>query len=228
MSTAVLLATRSAGKRRELSLLLAEYGLRVESLTDVGLVETEEERALESFATFEENALAKARYVAERFPDRVVLADDSGLEVEALDGRPGVLSKRWGGFTEADGAAALDANNNRHLLAELERASLAGRIDRSARFACVASCVWGGAELTARGETSGRILEAPVGHKGFGYDPVFFSDELGVSFGNADGALKNEVSHRGRAFRLLMTRARAHQTISAKLFGPVDPAYEPG
>ena len=219
----MLIASRSVGKMRELLPLLGDVGVRAASLLDIGLVETDEERALESFDTFEENALAKARYVARLFPGQVVFADDSGLEVLALDRRPGVRSKRWAGVSEVDGAALLDAANNAHLLVELAQAERAGRTDRSARYVCAAACVWRDQSFTARGVTEGRIIDAPSGDLGFGYDPYFYSTELGDTFGRVESGQKSSVSHRGRAFRALMALLRGHEAIAANLFGPVDP-----
>src|ERR1700748_2305810 len=113
----MLLATRSAGKIRELRPLLLARGVGVISLDDAGIEESDAEDALEVYATFEENALAKARYFA-RLSGRPTLADDSGLAVDALDGRPGVLSKRWSGRIDLSGQA-LDDENNRLLLEAL-------------------------------------------------------------------------------------------------------------
>ncbi len=218
----MVLATRSAGKLRELLPLLAEAGLRAVSLSDVGLEELAEEDSLEEFDTFEENALAKARYFSERSGGRVVLADDSGLEVDALDGAPGVRSKRWGGFEALDGAA-LDAANNTHLLRSLEIASLSGRSERSARYVCAAACVWPGGSLVFRGATSGEILDHPEGSGGFGYDPLFRSDELAKTFGSASRDEKASVSHRGRAFGALVVAMGAENSLRTKLICPVDP-----
>jgi XTP/dITP diphosphohydrolase len=166
-------------------------------LDDVGIPESHEEEGLEVFETFEENALAKARFFRARTTLPVV-SDDSGLEVLALGGQPGVRSKRWSGRSDLTGQALDDANNER-LLAALHMMD-----DRRARYVCVAALFDGSSEWTFRGETSGRILRARVGSGGFGYDPYFFSDELGKSFGEASLEEKELVSHRGRAFRSLM------------------------
>ncbi len=195
----VLLATRSAGKLAELRPLLAEFGLETESLDEAGLVEEPVvEDALEVFETFEENALAKAAHFHERSGGRLVLAEDSGLCVHALDGAPGVRSKRWGAETGLLGAA-LDAANNRRLLAALD-----GVTDRGAHYACSAVLVWTGGRLSARGTTAGRILQAPCGAQGFGYDPYFWSEELEACFGLVEKATKARVSHRARAVRSVL------------------------
>ena len=193
----LLLATRSAGKLRELRELFARAGIAVVDLDEAGVKESPEEDTLETAETFEENALAKAHYFAS-LTGRPVLADDSGLEVVALGGRPGVRSKRWSGRADLTGLS-LDAANNQRLLAELR-----GLTPREARYVCVAAFVDGGEALTRRGTTSGVILEEPRGTGGFGYDPYFFSDELGKTFGEATLDEKEQVSHRGRAFRALV------------------------
>jgi XTP/dITP diphosphohydrolase len=200
-SSAWLLATRSAGKLRELLPMFAAAGIRVIGLDEAGISPSPDEDTVEQFDTFEANALAKARYFAER-SGRTTVADDSGLVVDALGGWPGVRSKRWSGRLDLEGTA-LDAANNAALLA-----ALAGEVDRRARYVCVAALVEGTAERTWRGETAGRIIDAPRGADGFGYDPYFFSDELGMTFGEASREAKEEVSHRGRAFRAMILGVR--------------------
>jgi XTP/dITP diphosphohydrolase len=199
----VVLATRSTGKLRELRPMLSDYGLVPLTLDDVGIAPAAEEDALECHETFETNAEAKARYFFLRAEGRPVLADDSGLEVDALDARPGVRSKRWSGRMDLEGAA-LDAVNNALLLAELDRAALSGRDSRSARYVCAASCVWIGGAVTVRGEAPGTVLPAPRGAGGFGYDPYLWSPELGATFAEVSPESKSMVSHRGRAFSALL------------------------
>jgi XTP/dITP diphosphohydrolase len=195
----ILLATRSSGKLSELQPMFAEAGIATVDLGAAGVAESAEEDGLEVFDTFEENALAKARYFARR-SGLATAADDSGLEVFALDGRPGVRSKRFSGRSDLHGRE-LDAANNAKLQLEL-----AGHSDRRARFVCAAALVTpDGQELVRRGETSGVILSAPRGDAGFGYDPFFQSVELGGrTFAEASVAEKERVSHRGRAFRALL------------------------
>ncbi len=189
----LLLATRSAGKLRELTPLLSALGYDGESLAQAGMVELPEEEFVESGETFEENALAKARYFHARGEGRVVLAEDSGLCVDALSGGPGVRSKRWGGEVGASGES-LDASNNARLLR-----AISGACERGAHYACSAALVWAGGELVASGVTAGRILEAPCGTGGFGYDPLFWSTELDACFGSVSREQKAAVSHRRRA-----------------------------
>lgn len=199
----LLVATRSAGKVRELLPLVAAHGWAAEMLDDAGIAETAAEEALEDADSFEGNALAKARWFAACCPGRVVLADDSGLVVDALGGAPGVRSKRWSGRPELSGAE-LDAANNAHLLAALHAVGADTPSARTARYVCAAACVWPGGELVARGEAAGHILTAPNGAGGFGYDPYMWSTELGATFAAVTLAQKAEVSHRGRAFRALL------------------------
>jgi XTP/dITP diphosphohydrolase len=192
----LVIATRSAGKLRELTPLCLEFGWRVVDLATLGIQESAEEDTIESFSTFEENALAKARYFHAR-SGRPTLADDSGLEVDALRGGPGVRSKRWSGRADLTGDA-LDAENNRLLLAALAESS-----DRTARYVCAAAFADGEREVVCRGTVEGRIIEAAAGANGFGYDPYFWSDELERTFGVATLEEKARVSHRARAFRAL-------------------------
>lgn len=193
----ILLATRSEGKLRELRPFLAAHGFVALDLRDAGIAESAREDALEAFPTFEENALAKARYfhVASA---QATIADDSGLVVPSLGGKPGVLSKRWSGRTDLTGQA-LDDENNRLLLHELQNAH-----DRRAYYVCAAAYVDGEQELVCCGEVHGRIIDRPRGDGGFGYDPYFLSDELGRTFGEVSAAEKARVSHRARAFAALV------------------------
>jgi XTP/dITP diphosphohydrolase len=195
---ALLLATRSLGKLDELRPLFAHAGLDVIDLETAGIEEISEEDELEQHPTFEENALAKARYFHRRSGGMRTIADDSGLEVLALGGRPGVHTKRWSGRSDLSGRA-LDEANNQKLLD-----TLGDETDRRARYVCVAAYVDGREERTFRGESEGRILFAPRGTGGFGYDPLFESVELALTFAEVDRATKERVSHRGRAFAKLI------------------------
>ena len=211
----MLLATRSAGKLRELRPLFAARGIGVIDLNDAGIAESEAEDALEVYATFEENAIAKARYFF-RLSGRPTLADDSGLAVDALGGRPGVMSKRWSGRADLTGQG-LDDENNRLLLERLHATRDAhGEVDRRAHYVCVAVYVDASHELVCRGEVHGTIVDEPCGEGGFGYDPYFRSDELGRTFGEVSRGEKERVSHRGRAFLALIDALAAHGLISAR------------
>jgi len=191
----VLVATRSRGKQEEIAAMLTGHGLDAAFPRELMLPEHPEELGLELGATFEANARAKAAYFARR-SSLPTLADDSGLEVFALGGEPGVRSKRWAG---ADGAPdQVDAANNAYLLRRLLGAPAERR---RARYRCVLA--WaarpGAIPQVFEGACTGMILEAPRGDGGFGYDPLFLSDDLGKTFGEATPEEKHAVSHRGRA-----------------------------
>ena len=202
-----ILATRNAGKLRELRALFADAGLDVIDLAEAGIPERPDEEGIEIHATFEDNALAKARYFADRAGGRTVVADDSGLEVLALRGEPGVRSKRWSGRDDLEGAA-LEAANNELLLARL-----GGESDRRARFVCAAAWSVEGESLVVRGEVPGTIVARASGAHGFGYDPHFHATELGRTLADATVQEKQAVSHRGRAFRALLAALRTRGTV---------------
>jgi XTP/dITP diphosphohydrolase len=205
-----VLATRNVGKLLELRALFAAVGISVIDLVEARIAESAEEDDIESHATFEENALAKARYFAARAGGRPVVADDSGLEVLALGGEPGVISKRWSGRVDLEGTA-LDAANNALLLDRLR-----GVADRRARFVCAAAWCAGDESIVVRGEVAGRIVDRPSGAHGFGYDPHFHATELGMTLAEAPVAAKQGVSHRGRAFLALIDSLRSSGTLSAR------------
>ncbi len=198
----ILLATRNAGKLRELQPLLAEFGFQSRTLHDLGYEERPEESGIEVWATFRDNALAKARHFASLAADYPVLAEDSGLCVDVLGGAPGVHSRRGGG-----GEPSTDALNNQRLLRALNQAT-----DRRAAYVCYAVLVTPSAVYTGEGQTAGRILEAPSGDGGFGYDPLFWSEELQAGFGHVSTEVKAEVSHRSRAVSQLLRLYRAAGT----------------
>jgi XTP/dITP diphosphohydrolase len=204
----LLLATRSAGKLRELGPMLRDAGFEPLTLDDLGIPPDREEDSVEAFETFEENAMAKARYYFARMQSLgagappVVLADDSGLEVLALGGAPGVRSKRYAGST-LEGPALDDANNSKLMR------TLLGVSDRRAGYVCVAAIKTARGEWHARGECGGAMLESPRGADGFGYDAYFFSEELKKSFGEATRVEKEAVSHRARAVRAAVALFRS-------------------
>jgi XTP/dITP diphosphohydrolase len=209
MATELLIATRSAGKIPELILMIEAAGLVPVTLDAAGIGVLRDEEQVEGHETFEANAIAKARFFAARAGGRLALADDSGLCVDALNGAPGVRSRRWAAETGAVGRA-LDDENNRKLLRSLE-----GRTDRAARYVCVAAIAGVGVEVSARGECGGAITLAPRGANGFGYDPYFLSDELAVTFAEATIEAKQRVSHRGRAVRAVLERLQAVLPLAA-------------
>jgi XTP/dITP diphosphohydrolase len=201
----LLVATRNPGKVREIREILADFPeMEIVGLDELGIEETPDEDALEVFETFEENALAKARYFASRTGE-LTLADDSGICVDALGGAPGVRSRRFADEEESRGLRQ-DEANNRHLLRLL--ADLPpGR--RTARYVCAAALAGAsGWEEVHLGTCDGVILDAPRGSGGFGYDPLFWLPEEGMTFGELPPARKNAVSHRGRAVRAAVEALR--------------------
>lgn len=201
----LLVATRSSGKQREVRRLLAAAGIEPRFPEDVGVAEEPGEDRLELGDTFAANARAKAEYFAGR-TGLATVADDSGLEVFALGGLPGVRSKRWAAATAV--GRDLDQANNAELLRRLLGAPAERR---RARYRCVLAYLAAPGAIPEffEGSCSGAILEEPRGSGGFGYDPLFLSDDVGKSFGEADEAEKDAVSHRGRAFRALIARLAA-------------------
>lgn len=192
MST-IVLATGNAGKIRELSAMLAELQ---PGITVLGLKDFPEIGEIpETGETFEDNARIKALTVA-RLTGLVAVADDSGLAVDALDGAPGVYSARY------SGEGATDATNIVKLLDAMRNVP---DTQRGCHFACVMlAATPGGQELIGRGAWPGRVTHAQAGDMGFGYDPVFFDDELEMTAAQMDAAVKNARSHRGRALRDLL------------------------
>jgi XTP/dITP diphosphohydrolase len=195
----LLVATRSRGKQREAQRLLESSGIEIVFPDQAGVGISSEEELLELHPTFEGNARAKAEYFHRR-TGLPTVADDSGLEVFALGGEPGVRSKRWAGQDGPD--HVVEKANNEFLLRRLLGAP---PLKRKARYRCVLALVRGGKLLPEifEGTCSGTIAEAPSGTGGFGYDPLFLSDELGMTFGEAAPDAKDNVSHRGRAFAQL-------------------------
>jgi XTP/dITP diphosphohydrolase len=194
-----LVASRNPGKLQELRDIFTSHGIRVIDLTEAGLPEASDEESIESWDTFEENALGKAQYFYRR-SGLPTFADDSGLSVDALGGRPGVRSKRFSGRSDLSGKS-LDAANNAALLAQLRRMSA---LPAAASFICAAAFADGDRAIVRTGATSGVVVPQPRGASGFGYDPHFVSDELNETFGEASAEAKLRVGHRGRAFRALL------------------------
>ena len=185
MKMKVLLASNNGHKIKEIKEILGDF-FDVVSLREAG-VESDPE---ETGATFEENARIKA-VAGMKASGMPCIADDSGLEVFALDGLPGVMSARYAGGHGDDSA------NNEKLLRELENAS-----DRSARYVCVICMAFpNGHEIVARGECRGTILKEARGEGGFGYDPLFLFPQFGQTFAEITAEEKNEVSHRKAALK---------------------------
>lgn len=190
----ILIATTNPGKLREVRHVLAR--LPVELLTLNEFQDLTE--PIEGANTFEGNAIIKALHYA-RLTGHSALADDSGLEVDALGGRPGVLSARYAPSPQEADRAVRDAANNHKLLRELAEIPTALR---SARFVCSVALAAGNEIMgTARGVVEGRIVDVPQGENGFGYDPHFFVPEIGLTTAQMTPGQKNRISHRGKAFR---------------------------
>ncbi len=188
----LVLASNNAKKMKELNALLAPLGFEVIPQGQLGIPEAEEPHC-----TFVENALTKARHAAQ-LSGLPALADDSGLCVAALGGAPGVYSARYAGEPKSD------ARNNAKLLADL-----AGQSDRRAHFACVLVLVRTADDpqpIIAEGEWHGEILTAQRGADGFGYDPLFYVPTHCQTAAELDGAIKNQLSHRGQAMQKLIAR----------------------
>lgn len=184
MKNIIVLATRNEGKVREFRAMLRDFPVDLKSLNDFGPIP----EAVEDGETFDDNAYKKAAFTA-KILGLPAIADDSGLVVDALNGAPGVFSARYAGEN------ATDQENIDKLLK-----NMAGKTNRSAAFECVISvAVPKGPALTYEARCEGEITTEPKGNDGFGYDPVFFSRELGKTFAEASMAEKNRVSHRGKA-----------------------------
>src|SRR2546422_7793802 len=195
----LLVATRNEGKIREIRDLFTGLPFQLTFPVDQFLERLPDEADLERGTSFAENAVAKARYFAKR-GTIATLAEDSGLEVDALDGAPGVFSARW---AQMHAAGSGDAANNALLL---ERLAAVPDEQRTARYRCVVAYLETPLAKPQLVEATceGRILSQPRGSGGFGYDPLFFSSDLGLSFAEAPLPAKQRVSHRGRAIRALV------------------------
>ena len=187
MKLQLLAATKNAGKIRELEVLLADLPVSLQSLEDFpGVAEPEE-----TGATFAENAALKAIYYA-RETGFWALADDSGLEVEALGGAPGVYSARYAGA---------NASDDERIVKLLEEIDAAGGENRAARFVCAMAIAdtTGVIRFSAEGVCCGSIAQASRGRNGFGYDPVFIPEDFDQTFGELPAEIKQKISHRARA-----------------------------
>lgn len=187
----MVLASSNANKLREIRAILGDLEIEILSLSDMGLEGIE---IIEDGTTYEENSLKKAREIMRR-TGADTIADDSGLEVDALGGAPGVYSARFAG------EAATDALNNALLLEKLKDVP---KEARTARFVSVVSVAFAdGRELAVRGTVEGNIAFVPQGANGFGYDPLFYRPAEGCTFAELDPAVKNRISHRSQALKAL-------------------------
>jgi len=185
----IVVATSNPHKMEEYSEMLSPLGFKVSSLKEYDI----ELNVEETGSTFEENSLIKARFISKILPNKIVLADDSGLEIKALNGFPGIYSAR---FME-------DRPYPEKWKEIIKR--LKGYSDKTANFTTVISLVnYCSKELTFEGKAFGKIVDIPQGENGFGYDPIFYSNELKKTFGVATAQEKNSVSHRSKALKKLV------------------------
>ena len=189
-----ILASKNAHKLREMAAILKPFGIRLRLQSELDMdIDVEE-----TGTSFEENAMLKAEAVM-RASGLPAIADDSGLEVDALSGAPGIYSARYGGPQCIN-----DAQRYEFLLENMRGIPEA---ERTARFVCVIAAAWPeGKRICVRGTCEGVILEQPGGEGGFGYDPVFYVPEEGCTFSEMPAERKNEISHRANALRLFQTK----------------------
>jgi XTP/dITP diphosphohydrolase len=199
MTDSILIATSNPGKLRDFAGAAARLGVGIAPLPGFASLPA----VVEDGLTFEANARKKAEQYSRSAPGAIVVADDSGLEVDALNGSPGVHSARYAAESpELADENTDDAANNARVLRELRDVGLA---QRTARFVCVLAVARDGKALaTFRGAAEGLILAAPRGTGGFGYDPLFYFPEIGKTFAELSAEEKSQYSHRGAAFRKLL------------------------
>ena len=186
----IIFATGNEGKMREVRMILGDLGIQVISMKEAGVTAEADENG----TTFEENAIIKAKEIMEKTGE-IVLADDSGLEVDALGGEPGIYSARYMGYD-----TSYHIKNN----SLIERLEGKTGEERSARFVCaIAACFPDGRVLTTRGTMEGQIGYEEKGENGFGYDPVFYLPEYQCYSAELPLEEKNKLSHRGKALRLM-------------------------
>ncbi len=194
----IIFATGNEGKMREVRMILGDLGIQVISMKEAGVTAEADENG----TTFEENAIIKAKEIMEKTGE-IVLADDSGLEVDALGGEPGIYSARYMGYD-----TSYHIKNN----SLIERLEGKTGEERSARFVCViAACFPDGRVLTTRGTMEGQIGYEEKGENGFGYDPVFYLPEYQCYSAELPLKEKNKLSHRGKALRLMKEALQREQ-----------------
>lgn len=200
----IIFATGNAGKMKEIRMILADLGAEIVSMKEADIFVDIEENG----STYEENALIKARAVAAAAKEDIVLADDSGLEIDGLGGEPGVYSARYMG--EDTPYSVKNANL-------IERLQGVPDERRTARFVCaIAAVLPGGRELTTRAAIEGRIGYEEKGDGGFGYDPIFYVPELHKTTAELTGEEKNLVSHRGKALELMKEELRKNEGVDCQ------------
>lgn len=185
----IVFATGNKDKMKEIRMIMEDLNLPILSMKEAGV----EKEIIEDGTTFQENALIKAKAIAELLPDDIVMADDSGLEIDYLNKEPGIYSARYMGEH-----TSYDIKNN-HIL---ERLKGVLKEQRTARFVCAVAAVFpGGKSIVVNGTMEGRIADHIAGENGFGYDPIFWLDDYGCTSAEISPEEKNSLSHRGKALR---------------------------
>ena len=185
----IVFATGNKDKMKEIRMIMEDLKLPILSMKEAGV----EKEIIEDGTTFQENALIKAKAIAELLPDDIVMADDSGLEIDYLNKEPGIYSARYMGEH-----TSYDLKNN-HIL---ERLKGVPKEQRTARFVCAVAAVFpGGKSIAVNGTMEGRIADHIAGENGFGYDPIFWLDDYGCTSAEISPEEKNSLSHRGKALR---------------------------
>lgn len=185
----IVFATGNKDKMKEIHMIMEDLNLPILSMKEAGV----EKEIIEDGTTFQENALIKAKAIAELLPDDIVMADDSGLEIDYLNKEPGIYSARYMGEH-----TSYDIKNN-HIL---ERLKGVPKEQRTARFVCAVAAVFPGGKSIVVNETmEGRIADHIAGENGFGYDPIFWLDDYGCTSAEISPEEKNSLSHRGKALR---------------------------
>ena len=203
MKGRIVFATGNAGKVKEIQMIMADMGMEVVSMKEAGIAIDIDENG----TTYEENALIKAREVAKHCKD-IVMADDSGLEIDYLNKEPGIYSARYLGEDTPYSVKNADLINR-----------LEGVPDekRTARFVCaIATVLPNGKELTTRATIEGLIGYEEKGNNGFGYDPIFYVPQFDKTTAELSEEQKNQISHRGKALELMKEELRKHENISCQ------------
>ncbi len=203
MGKEIIFATGNAGKVAEIQMIMADLGARVRSMKEAGIFLDIEENG----TTYEENAMCKARAVAAH-TDCIVLADDSGLEIDYLNKEPGIYSARYLGE---------DTPYSVKNAVLLERLAGVPMGQRTARFVCaIAAVLPDGTELTTRATIEGEIALSPAGEHGFGFDPIFYVPALGKTTGQIPEAEKNKISHRGKALEKMKEELKKYEDFGCQ------------
>ena len=198
MEKRIIFATGNQNKMKEIHMILADLGMPIYSMKEAGI----DIDIVEDGTTFEENAQIKAKAIAKYLPDDIILADDSGLEIDALNKEPGIYSARYMGED-----TSYDIKNQ----ALIDRLEGVPDEKRTARFVCsIAAALPDGSTEVVRGTMEGRIGYEITGENGFGYDPIFYLPQYGCTTAQLEPDVKNELSHRGKALRAIKEQLRKY------------------